>query len=156
MPFNNNSSKTSYKQTCYDSYRIIDANLNRSKEGLRVCEDILRFHYNNKTLSKNFSNLRHTITGLIKKSKVDKKMLFKHRNSKDDIGQRFFLGPKRSTYKDIFFANSQRVKEGFRALEEFSKLFDTRLSKNIQKLRFEYYELEKKTVKKFPSLLDPR
>ena len=29
-------------------YRVIDANLNRLKEGIRVIEDIFRYIYNNK------------------------------------------------------------------------------------------------------------
>ncbi|MCK4974454.1 MAG: thiamine-phosphate pyrophosphorylase, partial [Sulfurimonas sp.] len=40
-------------------YRVIDANLNRLKEGIRVVEDILRYRDNNKELSSKLKLLRH-------------------------------------------------------------------------------------------------
>lgn len=156
MSLKNNSNETFCKKISYDSYRIIDANLNRSKEGLRVCEEIIRFHFENRPFSAKFNKLRHAITTVMNNSKIDQKMLFQYRNSADDIGKKFSYGLKRCSFKNIFMANSQRVKEGLRAIEEFSKLFDMRLSKDIQHLRFQYYELEKKTIKRFPSLLDSR
>ncbi|MFH1692371.1 MAG: thiamine-phosphate pyrophosphorylase [Candidatus Omnitrophota bacterium] len=154
MPIKKLSSETCEKSTRCDSYRIIDANINRCKEGLRVCEEIARFHLKNSCSSKKYSVIRHMLTKLCKESKLDQKELFKHRDSKRDVGRAFNLGPKRSNFQNIFLANAQRTKEAFRVLEEFSKLFDTTLSKNIQNLRFDFYELEKTTIKKFPALLD--
>ena len=46
-------------------FRIIDANYNRAKEGLRVCEDIARFILNDKALSAGFKRARHTLAGAI-------------------------------------------------------------------------------------------
>jgi thiamine-phosphate pyrophosphorylase len=40
-------------------FRVIDANLNRLKEGIRVVEDIMRYRDNNKILSKKIKSLRH-------------------------------------------------------------------------------------------------
>ena len=42
-----------------NTYRIIDANLNRLREGIRVVEDIFRYIYNDKELSTKLKNLRH-------------------------------------------------------------------------------------------------
>lgn len=148
------SAKTCENSTSCDSYRIIDVNINRCKEGLRVCEEIARFHLKSSCFSKKFSVIRHALTKLLKVSKLDQKMLFKHRDSRHDVGRAFMLGPKRSSFQNIFLANAQRIKEALRVLEEFSKLFDIALSKNIQNLRFDFYELEKTTIKKFPTLLD--
>ena len=39
--------------------RIIDANLNRLREGIRVLEDIYRFVLNNKEIALKLKNLRH-------------------------------------------------------------------------------------------------
>ncbi len=39
--------------------RIIDANLNRLREGIRVVEDIFRYVYNDKELSTKLKKLRH-------------------------------------------------------------------------------------------------
>ncbi len=41
--------------------RVIDANLNRLKEGVRVIEDTLRYFHNDVLLSSSLKNLRHQI-----------------------------------------------------------------------------------------------
>ena len=40
-------------------YRILDVNFNRSKEGLRVCEDLCRYIWNQRTLTRAFKDVRH-------------------------------------------------------------------------------------------------
>jgi len=47
-------------------YRIIDANLNRVMEGIRVCEDITRFSSNNAALTIRLKDLRHDIFNAVK------------------------------------------------------------------------------------------
>ena len=42
--------------------RIIDANLNRAKEGMRVCEEICRFHLNLKVYAQTLNRMRHSLT----------------------------------------------------------------------------------------------
>ena len=139
-----------------DSYRILDVNTNRGKEGLRVCEEILRFHLKDKLLTKKFRAIRHQLTRLIKTSALDKHLLFQERNTVLDLGKTFKALEDQKSFKEIFMRNAQRTKEALRVLEEFLKLFDSNASKNIQSLRFNFYALEKKCVKKFPALLDPR
>ena len=39
--------------------RLLDANLNRLREGIRVVEDIFRYIYNNKQISSRLKALRH-------------------------------------------------------------------------------------------------
>ena len=41
--------------------RILDANSNRSREGLRVCEEVARFVLNSHPLTKDLKRLRHAI-----------------------------------------------------------------------------------------------
>lgn len=139
-----------------DSYRILDANLNRSKEGLRVCEDICRFHLKDETLTKKCGGLRHALTSVARQSRLCAFKLFQNRSVTGDFGRKFCGGPKRSSFKSVFMANSQRVKEALRVLEEFSKLFDPAAAAKFQRLRFKFYELEKEAVERFPALLDSR
>ena len=40
-------------------YRVIDANLNRLKEGLRVVEDVRRYGFDDLALAKKIKTLRH-------------------------------------------------------------------------------------------------
>ena len=42
-------------------YRIIDANINRASEGIRVLEDLARFYLEDKDLSKRLKEIRHGI-----------------------------------------------------------------------------------------------
>ena len=135
--------------------RIIDANLNRSREGLRVCEEIARFVWSVSILTGELKRARHRISDIVKDTRFDPRLLAASRNSLDDIGRGFKIGSevRRADYNDIFSANMQRVKESLRVLEEFFKLFDERASKRFLTLRFKIYDIEKKAIiKKISSL----
>ena len=133
--------------------RLIDANLNRLKEGLRVCEDISRFILNEKQLTSSFKALRHKVTTLA--VGLDKKIpLLKARNIKKDVGKKTtFRESKRKNIKHIFLANLARAKESLRVLEEISKLFSPNTSENFKKVRFKIYDIEKKARPKLEALL---
>ena len=136
------------------TYRIIDANLNRVKEGLRVCEEIARFVLDNRTFTAGFKNIRHEIDGIIKKV-YPAAVLLQERNSNVDVGRSNSRGElKRSGCKDIFRANIQRAKESLRVLEEFSKLVDKKSALSFKQLRYKVYEIEKDSFKKISSLPD--
>ncbi|MCM8783037.1 MAG: thiamine-phosphate pyrophosphorylase [Candidatus Omnitrophica bacterium] len=126
-------------------YRILDANINRLQEGLRVCEDTLRFIIGSYSLAVQFKNLRHRLNLTIKKLPLDRKTLIRQRNIEEDRGKRTIpLELKRTNYQDILYANIQRTKESTRVLEEFSKLLDKTIAKKFKDIRYKIYELEKK------------
>ncbi len=136
-------------------YRILDANVNRAKEGLRVCEDIARFCLKDASLTRRLRCLRHAVTKILKASRVDRLRMVLERKSAQDPGRTFANKTTKRSAAHLFLANMQRTKEALRVLEEFLKLLDNQASRKIQKTRFDTYELEKTTLKKFPSLLDP-
>ncbi len=130
--------------------RIIDANLNRANEGLRVCEEITRFILESYELTSRLKMVRHEISAAAK-SLPAKIVLIQQRNAQKDIGKNIYANElKRKNVHDIFFANIQRVKESLRVLEEFSKLIDTRIAVRFKKIRYIIYELEKKIAQKLP------
>jgi thiamine-phosphate pyrophosphorylase len=129
-----------------DLSRIIDANLNRSREGLRVCEEIVRFILEDAKLTTEYKNLRHRIFAIIKRVPELSKTLLESRETLTDVGRDALNKSRRKNYKDVFFANIQRVKESLRVLEEFAKIFNLPLSKSFARLRFQAYQLEKKTI----------
>lgn len=132
--------------------RIIDANINRLKEGLRVCEEIVRFILNNRNLTLEFREIRHKIDTIFK-GLPGRITLLKERKALKDIGRNIFVSElKRKNYQDIFFANIQRLKESIRVLEEFSKLKNIDIAIKFKKIRYAIYELEKKVTKKIVSL----
>lgn len=125
--------------------RIIDANINRAKEGLRVCEEIARFLLDDKALTSALKNKRHQLSGFFRQRPFALKDLIIDRKSLKDVGIAIYGNElKRSGSRDIFFANIQRVKESVRVLEEFSKLKDSRLAIKLKRIRYEIYDIEKK------------
>jgi hypothetical protein len=129
-------------------FRIIDANFNRSREGLRVCEEVARFAWNSSSLTKELRSVRHSITGILKKTPAVSGILFSTRDVGSDVGrlERRRSEMRRMDYSDIFGANIQRAKESLRVLEEFFKLINKNDSAKFTKLRFKVYEIEKKAL----------
>jgi len=128
-----------------NAYRLIDANFNRAAEGLRVCEDISRFILNNKELSEDFKNLRHSLF-LLKKS-FPYQQLLQARDVDADVGRETKEALKRN-WQEILIANFGRTKEALRCLEEFSQFLNPLSSKQIQEIRFKIYKIEKKVLGK--------
>lgn len=131
-------------------YRIIDANLNRSREGLRVCEEIARFVLDDRTLTKEFKTLRHRITNSIRYYPAQIKDIISTRDLEKDVGRaRNPLESKRCDWKEISLANLERVKESLRVLEEFSKLIDKKIADRFKRFRFKAYDIEKRLTARF-------
>jgi len=134
-------------------YRVVDANFNRIREGLRVCEEFTRFFLNDKALTKDLKKIRNKISMLYNNLPVDKKLLFSARETAYDVGRiGFKFERKRSRLLDVFWANIQRSKEAARVLEEFFKLEKKQLSNEFRTLRFRLYELEKEAYGKLKGL----
>lgn len=132
--------------------RIIDANINRLKEGLRVCEEIVRFCLNNRGLTAEIKQIRHQADAIALRFPA-KPLLLKERNSQQDIGKNIYGRElKRRNICDIFFANMQRSKESARVLEEFAKLINSGLALKCKELRYKIYETEKKIALKLSDL----
>lgn len=128
-------------------YCVIDANLNRAKEGLRVCEDTARFILRNERLFKKIRLLRHAITRAYQAQNLNIARIIKFRDSPKDLGRKpNSLEKERNNINDVFLANFQRAKEATRVLEEFTKLLDKKLSDKFKKLRFRLYSLEKEII----------
>jgi len=131
-------------------YRIIDANLNRSREGLRVCEEIARFVLEDKILTREFKSLRHGISNCIDLYPAKLRGLVSARDPEGDVGKgRQAVERERSGWKEISVANMERVKESLRVLEEFSKLIDGKIADRFKRLRFKAYNAEKRLVSRF-------
>jgi len=131
------------EQLSPELFRVVDANLNRLKEGIRVVEDIIRYRDNNKSLSLKLKTLRH------KASFNEIEKLLQHRDSINDV-----LRPstkseqQRVDIKDILLANIKRAQESSRVLEELFKLYSLEDSENFKYIRYELYNLEKVIILK--------
>jgi len=126
-------------------YRILDANFNRVKEGLRVCEDLCRYIWNQRTLTRTFKDLRHEVTAIM--VKVDMQKALEARHIEGDVGRTTSVSEsKRENVDSLFWANAQRVKESLRVLEEVTKLIDPKISSRLKLLRYKVYALEQKVI----------
>ena len=126
-------------------YRILDANFNRAKEGLRVCEDLCRYVWDQKTLTRAFKGLRHDLTQIMAGLDIQKALDARH--IQGDVGRATSISEsKRKDINAIFGANCQRVKESLRVLEEVAKLIDAGISIKLKALRYKVYELEQKVI----------
>jgi thiamine-phosphate pyrophosphorylase len=128
-------------------YRILDANANRAREGLRVVEEHLRLVRDDAALTARLKTLRHAITDAIISMGVDDKLIMA-RQSDTDVGATAPASSegKRSGMEHIVTANLRRAQEGLRVLEEYSKLLSVRASAEFKRLRFETYTLEKDII----------
>lgn len=127
--------------------RLIDANFNRAKEGLRVCEDICRFIYDQKNFTRSFKNCRHDLTKNV--AGLSLADIIQSRDIARDVGRGSTPSEfKRSTVDDVFNANMQRVKESIRVLEECAKLRNKRSAQELKTLRYKIYALEKKIIER--------
>ncbi len=118
--------------------RIIDANLNRACEGLRVIEDFLRFRGDTRLFIQ-IRDVRHSVSRWRRELGVE---LIGFRLGQDDPGR----DTSHSSYSnelELIMANLSRVRESLRVLEESFRLRGgLRLSDEVQKIRFRIYELE--------------
>ena len=122
-------------------FRVIDANLNRLKEGIRVVEDIMRYLDNNKTFSLKLKKLRHL-------SRIDeyKKLLLNRDSINDVLKETIKSELDRTDLTSIIVANFKRAQESSRVLEELLKLHSTEYSENFKHIRYELYDLEKEII----------
>ena len=123
--------------------RLIDANLNRLAEGIRVVEDVYRYILDDKTTAKRLKALRHKV-------RIDiYDELINSRDIKNDVLKTSTTSEQtRSNLQSILIANFKRAQESSRVLEEFCKLISTKDSENFKYIRYELYDIEKNNIQK--------
>ena len=117
--------------------RLIDANLNRLREGIRVVEDIFRYIYNNKQISTKLKSLRH-----IARTKNYYELLETRDVENDVLRESIKSEQNREDLNSILIANFKRAQESSRVLEELTKLSSIDDSENFKYIRYELYNLE--------------
>jgi thiamine-phosphate pyrophosphorylase len=126
--------------------RTIDANANRSREGLRILEEVARFFLDDQFLTELAKDLRHDLEGAL--SGLPAPLRIAARNTLGDVGTSLTTSreAERANLMDLITANAARVAEALRCLEEFGKLVSTSLAAQAKSLRYRVYTLEKTLV----------
>ena len=123
-------------------FRVLDVNLNRAREGQRVCEEVARMVLEDPGLTRRCQRLRYDLDRAARDLPGQK--LLQARDSRTDVGRPDRRGPIRSHKKmgDLAQANAKRVQEALRVLEEFTRLHYPPTSRRFGSLRFRVYSLE--------------
>ena len=126
------------QQTQQVVYRILDANLDRAREGLRIIEEWCRFGLNNAQFTGECKRLRQEI------AHWHTAELRAARDTPGDAGTELThpQEEQRASIKTLLQANFCRVEEAMRVLEEYGKLHHPQMGKAFKQMRYQVYTLE--------------
>lgn len=140
--------------------RILDANVNRAVEGVRVLEETARMLYNDSVLTSELKHLRHAVVRILaEKEDVGSRMILARDSGGDVLREgETYSERTRTDLSAVIRANARRACEALRSLEEYGKLVDSGLSGQYKQVRFRLYDLEKSLVERAlrQELLSPR
>ncbi len=119
-------------------YRILDANLDRTREGLRIIEEWCRFGLNNGQFTEECKRLRQEVAIWHTSD------LRAARDTPGDSGTELTHPQEehRSSVKSLLQANFCRVQEALRVLEEYGKLYHPNMGSAFKQMRYRVYTLE--------------
>ena len=118
--------------------QIIDANLDRAREGIRVLEDWARLGLGQENIVIKLKNLRQ----ILGKNHLEFYKKSRNRINDPSKGLTHIEQLKRKSPEKIISSNSARVQEALRVIEEFSRGHNQNLSKIASEIRYEIYTLE--------------
>lgn len=118
--------------------RLLDANLDRAREGLRVIEDWCRFGLDRDDLVARTKDLRQRL-GLLHEDRFKQA---RHTASDPAAGLGHPAQESRRTPSQVVAANCARVQEALRVLEEFARSEAPELARQAAAGRYALYDLE--------------
>lgn len=118
--------------------RILDANLDRAREGLRIIEEWCRFGLDHSQLAETCKQMRQEL------GRWHTAELRLARNTAEDVGTSLSHPQEetRTSVDHLLQANLCRVQEALRALEEYGKLYHPDMGASFKQLRYQVYSLE--------------
>ncbi len=123
--------------------RVLDANINRAAEGMRVLEDIARFVLEDKRLCSEVKSCRHELR--------EQTPTLYSRSTAEDVGTGISTVQEgnRGSIHDIALAASNRCSEALRVVEEFLKLHNA--ENTVESIRYRMYDLSAEIIKQLGS-----
>jgi thiamine-phosphate pyrophosphorylase len=118
--------------------RILDANLDRAREGLRVIEDWCRFGLDHASLTERCKSLRQEL------AHWHTQELRSSRDTPGDPGTELTHAQEehRADIQAVLQANLCRVEEALRVLEEYGKVYKPEMGIAFKQMRYQVYTLE--------------
>ena len=122
--------------------RILDANLDRAREGLRIIEEWCRFGLNERSLAEECKQLRQHLANWHTSE------LRAARDTPNDPGTELThpQEEKRASLAALLQANFCRVEEALRVLEEYGKLYHPEMGGAFKQMRYQVYTLESRLL----------
>ena len=126
--------------------RILDANINRAREALRVIEDYARFVCDDADDAEKVKHARHGLRQIIEA--IGSNELLAARDILNDVGRETKTAAelRRGSTDDVVRAAFARLTEAARVLGEYGKLASPEAAEAAEKLRYQAYELEQCVV----------
>ncbi|MCP9819230.1 thiamine phosphate synthase [Synechococcus sp. Cruz-9H2] len=118
--------------------RLLDANLDRSREGLRVLEDWCRFGLDRQDLVARLKDLRQRLG----RCHLPAYKAARHTASDGGAGLAHPAQAERTQPAQVVAANAGRAQEALRVLEEFGRASDPLLASEAAAIRYALYDLE--------------
>jgi thiamine-phosphate pyrophosphorylase len=128
-------------RTPHSVWRLLDANANRAREGLRVVEDTARFVLERADAARALRSLRHRFDELVRDQYA---RLLKHRDVENDPGRKNASSRHRDGIAGLLASNFKRCEEALRVLEEYGRIVSPRAVREVQAIRYQVYQWEKK------------
>ena len=122
--------------------RILDANLDRAREGLRIVEEWCRFGLNSAPLTEECKQLRQEL------ALWHSPELRAARDTPGDPGTELThpQEQQRASLGVLLQANFCRVEEALRVLEEYGKLYHPKMGGAFKQMRYRVYTLESRLL----------
>ncbi|MEB3356725.1 MAG: thiamine phosphate synthase [Synechococcales bacterium] len=129
-------SQPEFSKTAID--RILDANLDRAREGLRIIEEWCRFGLNSAEYAERCKSLRQAL------AQWHTPELRAARDTPGDPGTELTHPneERRASLGQLLQANFCRVEEALRVLEEYSKLENPAMGVACKQMRYQVYTME--------------
>jgi thiamine-phosphate pyrophosphorylase len=123
--------------------RIVDVNLNRAREALRVLDDFARFGRNDRVLTEEVKRLRHAVAAAAEL--LPPGLLLSARDTPGDIGTAVTVQGEfeRPSARHVATVNLKRFQESLRSLEEYGKVLSPSFAERIERIRYDAYTLER-------------
>lgn len=126
-----------------DIGRILDANANRAREGLRVVEEYARLLLGHTSITTVLKEARHQLHEIMARFPITH--LVAARDMESDVGMELSTPNEQSRpdLASVATANIKRVQEALRTIEEYGKRIDAATAQSARRLRYGMYAMER-------------
>lgn len=123
-------------------------------EALRTLEDVARFAVADQNLAAGIKDLRHGLVSAL--AGLPAAWLAANRSAESDVGRSNATPSeyRRSGLGDVAAAASSRLGESLRVIEEASKTIDPTMARQVERVRYQSYDLAAAIVRRAPGRVE--